>query len=165
MVEENKTKLRPWLRLVLIGSLALNLLVVGVAVGAMFRFGRPGLDRPPHSIGTLMFRELSREDRRALWRRAQEDRGDLGRRRAAEGVAVMAALRQVPFDPVSLEQVLSAQIRHREAFQQGVQDAWLARVSAMTEAERAAYADRLEHGLKRHSGKFGKWSDRRSRKD
>jgi uncharacterized membrane protein len=165
MSEDVKPKMSLWLRVLLFGSLALNLLVIGLVAGVMIRFGKSGVERPPRTVGTLMYRELSREDRRALWRETARKRDDLGTRRLAEGAAVMAALRQVPFDKTSLESVLDEQAIAREGFHRSVQDKWLARVAAMSDTERAAYADRLEKGIERHSGKFRGWSERHKATD
>lgn len=159
MSEETKPRMSLWLRLLLFGSLALNLLVVGLVAGAMVRFGKPGVDRPPRSVGTMLYRELPREDRRALWRESSRSGGDVKERRRAEGMAVTAALRQVPFDPDALSTVLTAQAAEREQFHRAVQDRWLARVTGMSDAERAGYADRLEHAMTRHHRKGEKKRD------
>ena len=149
-------RMRTWVRVLLGVSLALNLAVVGIAAGAALRFGKPdGTHRPPPPIGALLYRELSREDRKEMRSRAAETRQSHGDRRKDEVAQIDAALRAVPFDPVALNEVLSAQTRKREAFQDEVQQLWLKRVSEMSDKERAAYADRLKHAVERH-GPHGK---------
>jgi hypothetical protein len=62
---------------------------------------------------------------------------------------VADALRQVPFDPERLRGLLEAQSQRRETFQQDVQRLWIARVTEMSDGQRADYAERLEEGLMR----------------
>lgn len=145
--QPTKSPTRLWLRVLLGLSLALNLLVVGLVGGAMIRFGGPdGMRAPPRSVGAVMFRELSREDRRALWRHSN---GDHRARHKEDAQAVNAAMRAIPFETSALEALLRGQAEQRLAFRNTVQQAWLTRVAAMSDAEREAYADRLEHALNR----------------
>jgi uncharacterized membrane protein len=139
----------PWVRVLLIASVTLNLVIVGMAAGVAWRFGGRDWDRPPKSVGTLMFRELSREDRRHLRDRAEREHGDFRARRHEDAQAVAEALRQVPFDPDRLRRLLEAQSQRRESFQQDVQRLWIARVTEMSDEQRADYAERLEEGLMR----------------
>jgi uncharacterized membrane protein len=149
MSQQSSFKMRPWVRVLLIASVTLNLIIVGMAVGAAWRFGGKEWDRPPKSVGTLMFRELSREDRRHLRDRAEREHGDFRARRYEDAHAVAEALRQVPFDPERLRGLLEAQSQRRETFQQDVQRLWIARVTEMSDGQRADYAERLEEGLMR----------------
>ncbi len=56
-----------WVRWLLAGSLAMNLLVVGLAIGAVMRFGGPeNARRPPPSLVATLYRALPREDRQAV---------------------------------------------------------------------------------------------------
>ncbi len=141
---------RAWVRILLGVSLALNLAVIGLVIGAAFRFGGPGgAHRPPPPMGAILYRELPREDRKALRGRAFGGREEHATKRRDEAAAIDAALRAVPFDAAALDAFLDGQARHREEFLSIVQEAWLARVSAMSDAERAAYADRLMQAAKR----------------
>ena len=144
-----KARMRPWLRVLLIGSLTANLLVVGLAAGAAWRFRDHDGMRPPPSVGAMMYRELSKEDRKDLRQHAWGDRGKFREKRLADGLAVTQALRQVPFDPVVLSGLLSAQIQRREAFQASIQQKWIDRIAEMSDEERQDYADRLEHRMKK----------------
>lgn len=152
---------RRWPKVLLGVSLALNLLVLGVVGGAMLRFGGTHGDRPPpRSVGATLFRELPREDRRALWAGSGKSHNDRRARQKEEAAAVSAALRATPFDRAALEAVLDAQSAHQVTFQETVQQAWLTRISGMNDADRLAYADRLERTLSaRHSDR--KRKDRR----
>jgi hypothetical protein len=143
-------RMRPWLRVLLGLSLALNLGVAGLAVGAAIRFGdKPERIRPPMPLGALMFKELPREDRKLLRDRDRDSREDREARRRAEAAELDAALRAVPFDPAPLEAFIDRDAARQAEFADAMRDAWLTRVKAMTEVERAQYADRLQEALKR----------------
>jgi len=135
------------MRIVLVTSLALNLLVVGLAAGWALRHA--GNDRPSRldMAGGPLTRALSREDRqeigqqmRQAWRATGDGRGDL--RESYD--ALVAGLRAVPFDPVRVSERMR---QHRERFAVRFelgQDVLVAHLSHMSDTERRAYADRLE---------------------
>ena len=133
-----------WMRVLLGVSLALNLLVAGLAAGAALRHGRAGgMHAAPHSLAGAMIRELPPQDRRALSALARDDlardgHGDRRARRRAEAAAVTGALRAV----------LDDQTRRRAAVQGELREFWLARVAAMSDAGRADYADRVEQAMR-----------------
>lgn len=152
MADEMTTKprARRWVRVLLGVSLALNLAVIGLAAGAAFRFGGPdGVRRSPPPMGAILYRELPRDDRRALRGRVFGSREQHAAKRRADVAAVDAALRTVPFDAAAVGQFLDQQAQEHDTFQAAVQDAWLTRVSQMSDSERAAYADRLRDAAKR----------------
>ena len=141
---------RLWLRILFVVSLALNCLFIGLFVGAMARFGEHRGDRPPPSIDAALFRELSKEDRREIFRQLRE--GESGNRRqdrAEDGQAVLVALRAEPFDAAAVEAVLGPQLERRVDWMTRAQAAWLAHVDGMTQAERSDYADRVQASLER----------------
>lgn len=161
--ENGTPRRRIWLRILLGASLALNLLVVGLAIGAALRFGGPdGARRPPPSMGATLYREMSRADRKAFRAAMHDAPRDRQENRRAEAKRLGAVLRATPFDAGAVLAVLADQAQHRAQWQSAVNEAWLARVAAMTDAERAAYATRLETALTRthHHGR-----DRESRDD
>ncbi len=148
MSTETSRKTKPWLRVVLGLSLALNLVVVGIAVGATYRMSgkHRGWDRPPASFGVMLFRDLDRQTRRDLRRSAEGDHRDFHARRKAEAEALAAALRATPFDPTVVADLLNAQVMTRQAFQERVQTAWLEKITEMSDAERAEIATRMVKG-------------------
>lgn len=149
-VKQPKPPIRLWLRIVLGVSLALNFLVLGLAGGAMLRFGGPdGMRPPPRSIGAILFRELPRADRRALWSGSKNIHADRYARQKADALVLGAALRVSPFDEAAVATLLGEHAMRRAGLYGSLQQAWLTRVSAMSEAERGAYADRLETALDR----------------
>lgn len=147
--QEKKPVTGRW-RWVLAISLGLNLLFVGLVAGAMLRADgkdrRGGPDRAEmRGFGAPYMRELPRQERRALFE-GLRDAGVLPNRadRRAGHEALIVAMRAQPFDPSELEVLLRAQAEQMMNVREAVQGAWLRRVSMMTDAERAAYADRLE---------------------
>lgn len=138
-------------------SLALNLLIVGFAAGAAWRFaGKEGDHRrwgPERGMsGAPFVRALPREARRELGRTM---RGDLralpsrGERQALYG-RMVEALRAEPFDTARVQDILQTQAETAQALQGAAQEAWLEIVSGMSADERAEVADRLEEALRRH---------------
>jgi uncharacterized membrane protein len=141
-----------WGRLVLFVSLALNLLVLGAALG---RFGHERGEFVARDIGFGLFSDvLHEEDRRALRRAYKAANPDMraDRRQMRDDLqTLMLALRAEPFAPEALRAALesgAARAAQRQVLGQGL---ILDRVGAMTPAERAGLADRLERSLKRRS--------------
>ncbi|MFN3936201.1 MAG: periplasmic heavy metal sensor [Gemmobacter sp.] len=140
--------------------LALNLLVAGVAAGFVLRGGwrhddaalRPVRDP---SLGSWQS-VLTDEDRRALGKALRAERDLLiGYRRAerAERAALAVALRADPFDPAAVDASLdriAALGRERAEFGQRIIRAHLL---ALSPAERAALADRIEQSMQRRFGR------------
>lgn len=151
-MEENRSALRRrrWFRLLLGASLALNLLVLGVVIGAVLRFGGPdGARRPPPMLGATLYRELPREDRRGI-REAMRDRSvGRGPDRKTAALQVAQLVRATPFDATALETLFSEHAARRAQWQTTANAVLLEQLGRMTEAERAAYADRIEDALSR----------------
>ncbi|EEX11240.1 conserved hypothetical protein [Ruegeria lacuscaerulensis ITI-1157] len=142
MTEEVKRP-RRWVSVLLVISLALNLLVAGVVLGTVLRFhGGPGA--APPKFAPALYRALPEKDRKAL-RADLEDEHRRGARERSEHFKELGrALRAVPFDADEIRQLLDRQIRSNAEIQSALQRKWLDRVAAMTDTERQAYADRLE---------------------
>jgi len=150
--DRNPPRMRPWLRILLGVSLALNLLVLGLALGAAIRFGGPDRGRPSTPLGVLLFHELPRADRRALREEHLGAREDRAAQRRADAAELDAALRAVPFDSARVAAFLVAQAARHRDLDRSMRAAWLRRVAQMTDAERAAYADRLAEAMERRGG-------------
>jgi uncharacterized membrane protein len=134
----------------LIGSLALNLVVAGLFVGAAFRHGGAS-ERYVNS--DALVRALDHEDRRAIGKAVKEAQGG-GRKafweaqkEALQNVAV--ALRAEPFDAAALKAALAQKSAHLRKNRDAAEAAMLARFTAMSADERAKLADRLEEALAR----------------
>ncbi|MBN9888329.1 periplasmic heavy metal sensor [Salipiger abyssi] len=167
MSDDAKTpkKSARWLRLALFASLAANLAVVGVVLGAVLL--RPPFDRagPPHGRDfvfpyTRAFdegqrRELGRNLRGAFERdraRAPMHGGLLGGYRAALDV-----LRAEPFDPQAFSAALDAQSARAEARQAAGQRVLIDYVASLPPEARVAYADRLEAEIDEMAERFQKY--------
>ncbi|MFT6451883.1 MAG: putative membrane protein [Halocynthiibacter sp.] len=144
-----------WSRVVLVLSLALNLAVIGMIVGAMMGNGRSAPPRALSSrdVGYAPFiSALDRGERRALareLRRAAPSRKDARSARRDGVELILDALRADPYDPAGLETALSL---HREDLsnrQQVGQDVLVERLHKMSPSERQSYADRLDQILTR----------------
>lgn len=154
------SRMKPWLRVLLVLSLALNLLVIGALVGALvtgpvWRSGHPSR---LEVAGGPLTRALSPEDRRAIGKEMRKaHRKEAGHRARHHGelLALVADLKTTPFDPVAVEQRL---LRHRQSFDDrfGLGLKLLTeRLTQMTPEDRAAYADRLQEVLAK-KGKHAK---------
>ncbi len=142
-----------WVKVVLALSLAVNLAVIGLAAGAFIKGGPKGSPRDA-SFGPFS-EAFSREDRKAL-RSALAERAPefLASRQAAqqEFTALLAVLRAQPLDPAALSAALAA-IEQRNADRLHLGRGLIeTRLMAMSDADRLAFADRLESGLK-HRGR------------
>ena len=150
MAEPGKTGPSRLWRIVFVISLALNLAVVGLVIGAVAS-GRMG-DGPPRAfdlgLGPVS-RALDPQDRRAigLSLRGRTDlrRGDL----RAQTALMVAGLRQEPFDPEAMRALMNSQRARFGAVQDAAQAALIDRIAGMSPERRAAFADRLERELSR----------------
>lgn len=148
-----------WVKFLLGFSLALNLAVAGMVLGAFIRHdglrdhgrGMPAL----RAFGAPYMLALPREERRAviagLRGRAGSDIPDRAGRRAMYG-DVLEALRRSPFDVAALQTAVARQASTTIAVQQAAQQAWLDVIAGMTDAERHAYASQVEEVLRRGHG-------------
>ena len=160
MAEETPKKrgpMRPGLRVLLFCSLAANLVIVGLVAGAVVGNKRVG-DRPPPDADLVgaYTRALDAKDRRALEREIRDGYRAKGGDRAAVREAysnMLAALRQVPFDPAAVEATVSKQAELAFERRGVAQEIWLKHVTEMTDAERKAYADRVEELMNRRPPK------------
>ncbi|TNC52053.1 periplasmic heavy metal sensor [Rubellimicrobium rubrum] len=139
------------LRWVLFASLALNLLVLGLLLGALLD-GGPG--RGPRSIEMALgpiVRALDEEDRNAILgslRQRPDLRPPRREERAAALAEIVESIRAEPFDPERAGQALAAQSGRVAELQAAVQAALLDRLQAMTSEQRQSFASGLEEELR-----------------
>lgn len=147
-----KPRTRRGVKIALFLSLALNLLVAGLVLGAVVhhRHGRfsgpPRLDR----AGGPMITALSPSDRRAIGNALREAASAPHPTRAelrGEYQAVVTALRAHPFDPQAVKTALEGQVRMLTQRAELGQALLLQHLQEMSDSERAAYAERLEKAL------------------
>lgn len=149
---------RRWERILLVVSLGLNLLVAGVVIGGVATHDR----RPPkHSVGAVSIGPLTyafdKADREALRRAVQEQSTgieDMRRALDADIARLATALRATPWDAEAAGSVLAGMRGRFEARGELGERLILERLAGMSEAERLAFATRLERRGER--GKGGK---------
>lgn len=136
-----------WMRVLLVVSLALNLLVAGLLLGDALTGGGPGRGPRPAELALgPVARALHEEDRQAILEDLRGHPGlrPIGRGEREAGLAeIAAAVRAEPFDPERLRQALATQTERVAQAQAAVQEAMVARLAGMDPMERAAFADRL----------------------
>jgi uncharacterized membrane protein len=147
------------MKIALVASLAVNLLVAGLVVGAMVRHDRD--DRDVRSMRADVPREFARspflgaldgEDRRAVGRELMREDRSLRENRAelrARFERLLVAIRAEPFDRGAIETILDEQRAAGSRRLELAEEAVLDRLTAMSPQARAAYADRLDRSLRR----------------
>ena len=147
--ETPRVPMRRGLRILLVASLALNVLVIGLAIGAAANWGKAGPPRAFHLAGGPLSQALSREDRRAIGQAMRENR-DLRlpsrQERRAATAEIADILRAEPFDRGALEAQLSRFQGRVAEVRQAASGLMIDRIAAMTAEERGAMADALERG-------------------
>ncbi|SHH60686.1 periplasmic heavy metal sensor [Cognatishimia maritima] len=143
-----RAPMRRSLRILLFVSLALNLIVVGLAAGAIFGGSHKShrLPRETDFMGAFT-QALPDRDRREIGRdiRRHHRREGIDRAAArAEFEAMLTLIRSTPFEADDLRALLTKQARQEADRRVAAQDIWLSRVASMTDAERQDYADQIE---------------------
>ncbi|MEZ5716326.1 MAG: periplasmic heavy metal sensor [Paracoccaceae bacterium] len=147
-----KPRTRRGVKIALFLSLALNLLVAGLVLGAVVHHRSDRDGRPPRLDrgGGPMTAALSLSDRRAIGMALREAAHENRPTRAdlqAEYRAVVTALKARPFDPQAVKTALEGQAQVLTRRAELGQALLLDRLQAMSDSERAAYAERLEEVL------------------
>lgn len=135
---------RIW-RILLVVSLAFNLLVVGVVAGAVLRFG--GGDRfsgHPSRGGLIYFREMPQAARQDIRDVAREGYHMRDAARAAQMAGVLDVLRADPFVAEDLRAIMASRTDAFRDNQVRMMDVWIGHLEAMSGVERREYADRVE---------------------
>ncbi len=153
-------KTRIWVRVLLAVSLTLNLLVIGAIAGAHLRRNTDQRQAGPMEARSAMrdlgygafIDALPRDQRRALGQALRERGGSFAVNRTAlaeEFKAMLAALRADPFVAGDLQDVLEQQGQRVAGRTLIGRQLVLERIAAMPLQDRQAFADRLEHALRR----------------
>lgn len=139
-------------KILLAVSLALNLAVAGLVIGTALKFQRDG--GRPMSVRDTAFgpftEALSRDQRRALLKGMSERGGGVRQAREefrADLAALAASLRQTPFDSGKFRDLLDQQGGRVEARANAGRQSLADLVATMPDAERLAFADRLERAM------------------
>ncbi len=158
MTDVTRPKTPLWVRATLFLSLALNILVIGAVVGFLV-VGGPGKrpDRDRFDFGSFYTRALSDQDRRALRRDFEDGLRGQGRDRGAfitDLRSTLDTLRATPFDRDAFVAAMSDQAGKRAQREEMGRQVLANRIAAMTDEERAAYADRIEARLSELAGRI-----------
>lgn len=148
-----KTKASRLTRGLLIGSLTLNFLIIGGAVGLLVS-SKNQRHPPADAFSTGAFTKSLDESQRAQVRESLKTRMESRRkvdRQEHRRVfnSLLSALRQTPFDRAAVVSELNAIEQQGAARRTQGTDALLDAIEAMTPPEREAYVDRLQRELKR----------------
>ena len=135
-------------RVVMVVSLAFNLLFVGLVVGMIIKgppqgHGRDGADR----IRDFYFQALSRDDRFELRKQMRAQGLDLGAGRAqirGNLASIVATLREDPFDATAFEHAVKGQDQTMAKMRSKGQQVFVDYVRGLDAAARAEIADRLD---------------------
>lgn len=150
-------------RILLGVSLALNLLVIGAVVGAISkgphsRGGPPGLREVSAPYVGAFERDQKREMRRDM--RAQlPDRSVARTANEADYQTFLELVRADTFDAVRANEIIEKQLERAGQFQRVGRELSIKRLNEMSDADRRAYADRLEQRLEGRK-KYGKRKER-----
>lgn len=147
---------RLWVRILLVISLAFNLLIIGAVAGVAIK-GEPWYkpNSPHHAadaaIGPLT-RALSKADRRAIGREMRQSRGEDGWTRRAHRQALermVGLLEATPFDADAFGTELKGSISGLQGRMSHASDALILRLSQMSDEDRAAFAARVKEEMTR----------------
>lgn len=149
--------MRPWLRILLFASLAINLAVAGLFVGFVLK-GPSKHDRGRDPVAPYT-RAFDEDQRGELWRAIRqqyhEDRRADGRPDIlGEYRTALEALRAEPFDAEGFGRVLAEQGARADERRHRGETVLLDYVTTLSAGDRAAYADRLEAVLEEYAARF-----------
>ena len=144
---EPKRRAPRWLLAALFASLVLNLVVVGLVAGAMWRFHAPAwAPITPSLVGYAS--ALPPERRRQLWDQTAEARAELRPLRHEVRTARDETVEVLAAEPFDRQQFLAAQARQADAEQRArhaMQALYLKIADALTPEERHAFPRWREH--------------------
>jgi uncharacterized membrane protein len=144
------------LRIALAVSVALNLLVLGLGVGAMWH-GPSGRDQMTRDLAFGPFSQALNPNERRLLRdgllqKSPQIRMAMQQQRS-DMAGLLVALRAQPFDAAALNQALESMRGRMEAQLRLGHQSLSDLLTSMSDQDRAAFADRLEQGQRRGGGK------------
>lgn len=149
---------RRWTKRLFWLSLSLNLLVLGAVGATLWRFsGGDGFHLPARaSLGASeLIRALPARERHALRdEMGQKGQGDSRREQVVAWRSdMLSALRADPFQPDAVDALLAQNNQDMAVRIEQGQVALIARIAEMSQAERRAYADKVETGMTRRDGR------------
>ncbi len=153
MAQTEKKPRRRWLKPLLFVSLAVNLIVLGLVIGAVFGdHQRPQRGtKAPHGVRTYIS-AMTNEQREAFLDKTHGSlAGSLKTLKKLRGghKDVMAAITATPFSEDTLRSSLDKQRSDVSAIMGEFQEELIATLSAMTDEERAQYIERMKEMRKK----------------
>ncbi len=147
--------MRLWVRIVLVVSLGLNLLVVGAIAGIAIK-GGPFKDGPPSRIANETIgpftRALSPQDRFSIMQEIRQKGRSEGWSREAHRQSMeemIALLEATPFDVDAFAETFRSTVGGLQGRMTVASEAFVERLSNMSEEERVAYAARVKEAVER----------------
>lgn len=156
--EKNGTRKQRYRKYLLVGSLALNFLVIGAVIGTLLSDGPRKLRAPQGEFEVGPFtRALGEEDKQTVQKNLRDkisERGHDDRRKARELLLeLIEAIRADPFDPERVLAQFKSMNQLGESRRVQGESALVEAISKMSAEDRIAYADRLENQFrKRRNG-------------
>ncbi|GHE93589.1 hypothetical protein GCM10016455_12210 [Aliiroseovarius zhejiangensis] len=149
-------------RILLVVSLTLNLLVLGLVIGAKWGGHRDhGFDAHGPNRGAIrdlgfapMAGALDRKDRREIGKALRAQSGSFAENRRAleaEFQSMLSALRADPFDAGALLAVMDGQAERLRQRGDLARTALVDRIERMSAEERRAFADRVEKSVRKRA--------------
>ena len=142
-----KVPMRRGLRVLLIASLAMNVAVVGLAIGAAFNWQRSGPPRAVEFSAGQLGRGLERADRRAIGAAVRQDPNLRPPSRAEMrqiNSDLVAAITAEPFDRTGIEAILQDFQGRVLAVRGATSSMILDQLEDMSAEQRAAFAENFE---------------------
>ncbi len=147
---------RRWLKVILVLSLAANLLVVGAAIGLALYWPRNDFAEGSRIFGIsglgVLSGALDDQYKRSIGVEIRGRKDGLRELREAanrNASRLIEILRAEPFDPLELEEHFRQQRDHAMNMLTDGHDLLAPRIIAMTRDERNRFADRIEAGLRK----------------
>jgi len=147
-----RSRMRPWLKVVLALSLALNLAVIGIGAGAVWRFQGGGHDKGgPPMLGRFIFKDIGGQEVRRLVQDHGGASDNVRNRRRGEMEQIIVLMRADELDLPAVSVIVDTHIVETNGFMRAVADAWEQRLEGLSLKERRRVADRMQHQLDHRS--------------
>jgi len=147
MTDTSIKKGKPWMKILLVISLGMNLAVVGLVIGAKISgHGPRGMSQANGSGMRALMHALPNGKRADVRKYFHESRGKIRAKDNAMRVSldnIAAVITAQPFDANALNEAFSVQRAHIVTITQNAQQAFVAIIASMTDKERAEYVDNM----------------------